>query len=132
MSLVLDDSNYIQYGYWDSLKKGLLSGEKLYHDLKRMEAAYLEQNKREYELTKHISLVLLNPDALLQLRETGSCYFEIPELLFDLDHPGQYMRRIKSVSLTMPCVTGPYTNVGAKLTLLSNRIRKKHQCFEWL
>ncbi len=35
------------------------------------------------------------------------------------------MRRIKTISLTIPCVTGPYTNVSATLTLQSNRIRKK-------
>ncbi len=122
--LGLTDSNFIRFGYWDSLKKGLLAGEKLHHDLKRMETAYFDQNKREFELTKHVSLVMLNPEQLLKLRETGSCEFEIPEVFFDLDFPGQYMRRIKSVSITIPCVTGPYTNVNAKLTLLSNRIRR--------
>jgi len=34
------------------------------------------------------------------------------------------MRRIKSVSLTIPCVTGPYTSVSCTLALLSNQIRK--------
>jgi hypothetical protein len=34
-----DEATFIQFGYWDSLKKGLLSGEKLHYDLKRMEAA---------------------------------------------------------------------------------------------
>ncbi len=52
-----DDSSFIQFGYWDSLKKGLLAGERLHHDLKRMEVAYLEQNRREYEITKHVSLL---------------------------------------------------------------------------
>jgi Tc toxin complex TcA C-terminal TcB-binding domain len=77
----------------------LLAGEKLHHDLKRMEMAYLEQNKREYELTKHVSLLLHDPMALLKLKETGECLVELPEILFDLDYPGHYMRRIKSVSL---------------------------------
>lgn len=122
--LGLTDSSFIQFGYWDSLKKGLLAGERLSHDLKRLEMAYLDRNKREYEITKHISLTLVNPEALIKLRETGACEFDIAELLFDLDFPGQYMRRIKSVSLTIPCVTGPYTNVSAKLTLLSNRTRR--------
>ena len=54
--LGLKDSSFIQFGYWDSLKKGLLAGERLYHDLKRMEVAYLDQNRREYEITKHVSL----------------------------------------------------------------------------
>jgi hypothetical protein len=34
------------------------------------------------------------------------------------------MRRIKSMSLSIPCVTGPYTSVSAKLTLQNSRIRK--------
>ena len=42
--LGLSDSVFIRFGYWDSLKKGLLAGERLGHGLKRMEAAYLEQN----------------------------------------------------------------------------------------
>ncbi len=115
---------YIQFAYWDSMKKGLLSGEKLLHDIKRMEAGYLDQNKREYELTRHFSLALLDPLALAQLKSTGACNVNLPEALFDLDYPGQYMRRIKSVSLSMPCVVGPYTTVGCKLSLVSNKYRK--------
>ena len=103
-------------GYEHKLKK-------LQHELRRMEVAYLEQNERLCELTKHISLATIDPVQVLQLRETGSCTFSIPELLFDLDFPGHYRRRIKSVSLTIPCVVGPYTNVNAKLTLLHSRIR---------
>jgi hypothetical protein len=121
--LGLAESNYIQFGYWDSLKKGLLAGEKLQLDLRRLEVAYLEQHQREREITQHFSLAMLDPEALLALRETGSCEFEIPELAFDLVYPGHYFRRIKSVSLTIPAVTGPHTNVGATLTLLSNRTR---------
>jgi hypothetical protein len=40
-----------------------------------------------------------------------------------LDYPGQYMRRIKSVSLTIPCVVGPYTEVHCRLTLLASSTR---------
>lgn len=121
--LALLDAHFITFGHWDNLKRGLLAGEKLHHDLKRMEVAYLERNRREYELTKHVSLAQLDPLALLQLKQTGECEFVIPEMLFDLDHPGQYMRRIKAVSLTIPCVVGPYTSVGAKLTLTRSRFR---------
>ena len=39
--------------------------------------------------------------------------------MFDLDYPGQYMRRIKSVTLTIPASTGPYTGVHCRLTLLT-------------
>lgn len=121
--LGLQDSSYINFGYWDSLKKGLLSGEKLQYDLRRLESAYLEQNRREFELTKHVSLALLDPLALVKLRETGRCFFNLPEEIFDLDYPGHYFRRIKSVSLTLPCVVGPYTTISCTLRLLKNSIR---------
>ncbi|WP_437826314.1 neuraminidase-like domain-containing protein [Sorangium sp. So ce1153] len=121
--LGLAASSFISFGYWDNLKKGLLAGEALQYDLRRMEAAHLAQNRRELELVKHVSLKLLDPLALVKLRETGRCFFELPEELFDLDYPGHYFRRIKSVSLTLPCVAGPYTTISATLRLLKNSIR---------
>ena len=121
--LGLQDSSYINFGYWDSLKKGLLSGDKLQYDLHRLEAAYFEQNRREYELTKYVSLALLNPLALVELRETGRCFLQLPEEIFDLDYPGHYFRRIKSVTLTLPCVAGPYTTISCTLRLVKNSIR---------
>ena len=121
--LGLQDSSFISFGYWDSLKKGLLSGEKLQYDLRRLDSAYLEQNRREFELTKHVSLIQLDPLALVRLRETGRCFFKLPEEIFDLDYPGHYFRRVKSVSLTLPCVTGPYTTISCTLRLLKNSIR---------
>ncbi|MGH9871288.1 MAG: neuraminidase-like domain-containing protein [Pyrinomonadaceae bacterium] len=121
--LGLQDISYINFGYWDSLKKGLLSGEKLQYDLRRLDAAYLERNGRERELTKNVSLALVDPLALVKLRETGRCFFSLPEELFDRDFPGHYFRRIKSVSLTLPCVVGPYTTISCTLRLLRNSIR---------
>ncbi|MEM9635854.1 MAG: hypothetical protein AAGA50_31340, partial [Pseudomonadota bacterium] len=115
---------FLAFGYWDSRKKGLQAANKLHADLKRMEARYLEVNKREYEITKHVSLRLLDPLALVRLKITGTCDFEIPEALYDMDHPGHYFRRIKSVSISIPCVAGPYSSVSAKLTEVTNRYRK--------
>ncbi len=116
-------AKFVNFGYWDSLKKGLLAGERLHYDLKRMEAAYLDQNKREYEITKHISLVLTDAFELIALKETGQCIVDLPEALFDMDYPGHYMRRVKSVTVTIPCVTGPYTSINCTLSLLTSKIR---------
>ncbi|MFC9439763.1 neuraminidase-like domain-containing protein [Nocardia sp. NPDC057030] len=121
--LGVEDSNFINFGYWDSLHKGLLSGERLMADLNRMDAAYLEGNAREFEMTKRISLAQLDARALLSLKETGSCYVSVPEALFDLDAPGQYFRRIKNVSITVPCVAGPYTGVNLTATLTGSSVR---------
>jgi hypothetical protein len=120
-----DKASFLQPGAWDSLRKGLLAGEKLQHDLRRMEMAYLDMNKREFEITKHISLAQLAPLALMQLRETGTCGIDLPELLFDHDFPGHFFRRIKTVSLTVPCVPGQYTGLNARLTLVSSAIRRE-------
>lgn len=117
-------ASFIGYEYWDSLHKGLLAGEQLAYDIKRMEVSYLEKNKRSLELTKHISLAALNPGELMKLKTIKHCTVDIPEWLYDLDYPGQHMRRIKSVSMSIPCVAGPYTTVSCKLSLLKSRYRK--------
>ena len=62
--------------------------------------------------------------ALLKLKSEGECTVTIPEALFDLDHTGHYMRRLKVVSLSVPCTVGPYASVACRLTLLSNRYRR--------
>lgn len=119
----LDEKSLVKFNYWDGGRKGLLSGEALYLDVKRMEMAYHEHNLREYELTKHVSLRQLSPIALLALKATGVCEVSLPEWLFDLDAPGHYIRRIKSVSLSIPAVSGPYTSVNCTLSLLKSTLR---------
>jgi hypothetical protein len=118
--------SYIQSNYLSGMES-LLAGEKLLYDVKRMEMDYYDLNAREYEMTKHASLLQINPQALMQLRATGTCMVSLPEELFDLDGPGHYFRRIKSVALTIPCVTGPYTGVNCTLSLQNSAIRTSPQ-----
>ena len=115
--------HFIPEDIWDDRRQGLLAGERLEAALHQMHKAYLDENIREYELTKHFSLRLHFPMEFLRLKVTGGCEIELPEWMFDLDYPGHYMRRIKSLSLTIPCVTGPYTGVHCKVTLLSSKTR---------
>jgi hypothetical protein len=120
----LDGMSFIKFNYWDSGRKGLLSGESLYLDLKRMEMAYHDYNRREYEIIKHVSIQRLDPKALLQLQTTGFCEITIPEWLFDMDCPGHYMRRITSLSVSIPCVVGPYVSINCTISLLKSTVRK--------
>ena len=120
----LDAQDFVKFNYWDGGRKGLLSGEALHLDVKRMEMAYHENNKRELELTRHVSLRQLNPLALLTLKTTGTCQVTIPEWLYDRDCPGHFMRRIKRVGLSIPSVVGPYTSVNCTLSLLRSTVRK--------
>jgi hypothetical protein len=119
----LDSQTFIQFNYWDAGHQGLLAGEALHLDVKRMEMAYLDNNKRELELVRNVSLRQLDPAQLLALRATGSCTFTVPEWLFDRDCPGHYMRRIKTVALSIPSVVGPYTSVNCTLTLVRSSVR---------
>lgn len=116
-------TDYIKFNYWDGGRKGLLCAEALYLDIKRMETAYHDNNKREYELMSHVSLRQLAPAALMALKTTGSCEVSVPEWVFDLDAPGHYMRRIRSVGLSIPCVNGPYTSLNCTLTLTKSSLR---------
>ncbi len=118
------NTTFINTTYWDSLYKGLLAGETLTYDLHRMDSSYTDNNKRRLELQKHVSLSLINPKALFDLKTKGNCNISLNEMMFDLDYPGQYQRRIKSISISIPAVTGPYTNVNCKLTLLNSSFRK--------
>jgi hypothetical protein len=117
------NDSFIGYQYWDQAHAGLLAGDLLVQDLHRMDAAYIDNYEREYELTKVLSLAQVDPYALATLRQTGSCYFTVPEWVYDLDHPGHVRRRIKSVSVAMPAVAGPHVGGGCTLTLESSRMR---------
>ena len=57
--------------------------------------------------------------ALVQLKQGGQCFF-------DLDYPGHFLRRIKSISVNAPCLTGPIINFNATLSLLSSSVRKSN------
>ncbi|BBB92591.1 MAG TPA: neuraminidase-like domain-containing protein [Methylomusa anaerophila] len=119
----LSNANFIQPGYFDAGRDGLLAGEQLYVGLKQLEAAYQNERGHDYEITKQISIYQINPLAVIQLRETGKCEFVLPEVLFDMDYPGHYKRRIKAATVSIPCIAGPYTGINATLSLLENKFR---------
>jgi hypothetical protein len=118
-----DTSELLGSSHWEASKAGLLAGERLSIDLQNLERKFIETNYRSLEINQSFSLTQIAPTALIELRETGSCEFEVSEIFFDLFYPGHYRRKIKFVRLTIPCVTGPYTNVSATLTLVGSNIR---------
>ncbi|WP_330766952.1 Tc toxin subunit A-related protein [Rhodococcus sp. M8-35] len=113
----------VTFGYWDSLKQGLLAGDRLINDLRRLEATALERNTRRLQATTHISLASLMPDKLLELKTTGTTSIEVSEWMLARENPGWINQRIVSVAVTAPCVAGPYTGVHAGLTLTSAVVR---------
>ncbi|MFO0612369.1 MAG: neuraminidase-like domain-containing protein [Polyangiaceae bacterium] len=124
--------SFIKFGAWDGTRQGLLAGEKLASDLRRMDSAYHTQNTREHEIMKTISIAQLNPAEFLKLREgkwspaptSYECAFSLPEALFDEDYPTHHMRRIKSVSVTLQAAAGPYQSVSGRLSLQQSSLRR--------
>ncbi len=114
----------VVFGNWDSGRKGLLAGDRLSVQLKELDSMYIKNNNREYELTKSISLKLLHPDNLVQLIKNGECTINLPEWLFNLEFPDKklYAMRIKSVAVSLPCITGPHTSTNIKLSLKNHWI----------
>ena len=92
------DTSFVNFGYWDGGRRGLLAGEGLMLALNQMEKAYLDGNGR-MEIEKTVSLLQLNPRAVLDLIETGECVFELPEKLFSDDFPATTCAR----SRRWPC-----------------------------
>lgn len=119
------NTNFIKSDNWNSEKIGLLAGERLMLQLLQLEKEFIDTDKRKIEITQHFSMLQIAPDKLLELKTTGECAdFSIPEAAFDLTYPGYFRRIIKSIRLTIPCIVGPYTNIGATLILGNNKIRK--------
>jgi hypothetical protein len=116
-------SNFIQYGYFDGAHQGLTAGEQLNVALRQLEKAYLDGQKRQFELTKNISLTKIDLAALTALKTTGICEFTLTERLFDSDFPGHYYRKIRAVSLSIACNADATTTVAATLRLISNSVR---------
>ncbi|MCB9234044.1 MAG: hypothetical protein H6581_20475 [Bacteroidia bacterium] len=113
----------LEGSYWDASRSGLLAGEKLLNDLRVMEQFFLETDHRKLEIDQAFSVAQLDPEAIIGLKTTGECTFTIPEFAIQRFYPGAFRCKIRSARLSIPCVTGPYTNVSATLSLLSSKIR---------
>ncbi|SFV88902.1 Insecticidal toxin complex protein TccB3 [hydrothermal vent metagenome] len=114
---------FIDIIYWDSAHRGLLAGESLLSSLMTMEQSYKTYlSDRKLEIEKTISLSEFAPQALTNFRNDGACNFTLTEKLFSHDFPGHYQRQIKSISISIPAIIGPYQNLHATLMQSNNSI----------
>jgi len=125
---------FIQPGQWNSTYRGLSAGERLKSRLMIMQTEFLKANHRDLEITKTVSLRVLKdkdkastinrtwPQIHTSLINEGSCDFELTHKMFEDDWKGQghYLRRIKTLSVTIPGIVSPYENVRATLTQTSS------------
>ncbi|MBV7553834.1 efflux RND transporter periplasmic adaptor subunit [Pseudomonas sp. PDM28] len=121
---------FIRAGAWNSSYRGLGAGEELKMGLQQMYREYVQNNKRDLEIRKTISLAGLkakDPASPINktwkgiqdaLTESGTCEFELTQKMFDDDYAGQnhYLRRIKTISVSLPVTVGPYEDIRAVLS----------------
>lgn len=125
---------FIQPGQWNSTYRGLSAGERLKSRMMIMRTEFLKANRRDLEITKNVSLRVLKdkdkastinrtwPQIHASLINKGSCDFELTHKMFEDDwkKQGHYLRRIKTLSVTIPGIVSPYENVRATLTQTSS------------
>jgi hypothetical protein len=129
------DTRFIQPGAWNATYRGLGAGEQLKLSLTNMQAEYLRRSERALEIRKTISLRQLKgktrgPTINKSWQEMhadlkgGQCEFELSHELFENDYKGQNhcLRRIKTISVSLPAVVGPYENIRATLTQVSSQV----------
>ncbi|MFT7189960.1 MAG: hypothetical protein ACI9AQ_000515 [Dinoroseobacter sp.] len=111
-------------------KAHFLAGQNLLMDLGRLQAAYLDAAQSHYQIERSVSLVTVLADKSLAkavfkdqdwtaLRDgdTGTALsFSLPEAVFAGDGADGRFRRIRSISVTLPAVVGPYQSINAVLT----------------
>jgi hypothetical protein len=112
---------FIRPGYWEGRRGGLLAGAALAVDLERLGHAHRGGDARGLEITKQISLLDLDPLAVLRLRETGDCEFALTEALFDEDFPGHYKRQVRTVTVTFVDADDQPLGINGTLTQLSHK-----------
>jgi hypothetical protein len=116
-----EDSSFIRPTYWESRRSGLLAGENLGMDLERLGRAYLDGGGRGMEITKQVSLLTLDPLALLALVRTGRCDFTLSEAEYDRDFPGHFRRQLRTVTVSFVDADGDPMGVNATLTQLGHK-----------
>jgi hypothetical protein len=119
---------FIQSDYWeppqassglpngDGARFGLTGSARLSRDLVELDQHAFRTDQRKLQLTKTISLVQHDPYALEQFRETGVVLIDTPLELFDRDFPGDYVRLVKRVRVSLIALIPPTEGIRATLS----------------
>ncbi len=127
---------FIRPGAWNASYRGLGAGEELKMSLQQMHSQYLQNNRRDLEIRKTVSLKDLKDkdpgdnlnktwaEIKLSLIQHGTCAFELTSAMFEEDYAGEnhYLRRIKTISVTLPACLGPYQDIRAVLRQTYSRV----------
>ena len=116
----------IQADYWDapgtsggvgdSGSRGLTGSARLLQDVVRLEQYAFDTERTKLQLSKTVSLMRLSPAEFQGLREKGVMTFATPMELFDRDFPGQYLRLVRRVRVSVIALIPAVDSIKATLT----------------
>lgn len=96
-------------------RRGLTGSVRLLRDVYHLDQYAFRTNERKLRVEKTVSLARYAPVEFQQFRKTGELPFTTPMELFDRDHPGQYLRLIENVDVSVIALTPP-EGINATLT----------------
>jgi hypothetical protein len=97
-------------------RRGLTGSARLLQDIYQLDQFAFETDERKNQLTKNISLMSLAPAEFQQFKETGVINFATPMELFDWDFPGDYLRLIKRIRVSVIALIPTIDSIKAALT----------------
>jgi hypothetical protein len=122
---------FIQADYWEAPsdlgagvgtngagpdRRGLTGSARLLRDLTELDQYAFETTQRKLQLSKTISLARLAPAEFQRFRESGVLTFATPMALFDRDAPGDYLRLIRQVRVSLLALLPPPQEIRATLS----------------
>ena len=103
-------------------RAGLTGAETMLEDITKVDQYAFATDQIKLQITKTISLALLDPFAFQQFTETGVLRFATPMVLYDRDFPGHYLRLISQVRVSVVALVPP--NLGINATLANSGISR--------
>jgi hypothetical protein len=118
-------SGFVRSDYWrDSTssdvggldRRGLTGSARLLQDTHRLDQYAFETDRRKLHLTQTFPLSQIAAFELQLFRDTGVLTFATPEVLFDREFPGHYLRLIKRIRMSIIALFSPGRGVRATLS----------------
>ena len=97
-------------------RRGLTGSARLLQDIYRLDQHAFETKKRAQQLTQTFSLSRMAPSEFQLFIETGTLPFAASMELFDQAFPGQYLRLIRRVRVSVLALIPPNRGIRATLT----------------
>ncbi|MGM8898924.1 MULTISPECIES: ribosomal protein L7/L12 [unclassified Psychrobacter] len=97
-------------------RRGLTGSARLLRDITKLDQYAFTTDQRKQQLSVNFSLSQLDPFAFQQFKQTGILNFDTSGKVFDRRFPGQYLRLIKQVRISVIALVPPVQGISATLT----------------